>query len=607
MTQYPTIADHGLIGDLQTAALVATDGTIDWMCLPRFDSPSVFAALLDPAKGGHCRARPTGAAYRSTQMYFPDTAILITRFMTEEGTGEIVDFMPPVTEKTATTTHRLVRMLRCVRGRITFEVDIGPRFDYGRSRHATRVLADGAVFDDGHTVLTVHAVREPDEPRLARFEVVAGGNLHGELTLHAGQTRGLVLESDALSPPRTISPAEVEILFRDTVSFWHRWLARSTYTGRWREMVHRSAITLKLMTYAPTGGIVAAPTAGLPEQLGGERNWDYRYTWIRDASFSVNSLLALGFTEEAADFAGWLRERYRSSGTSLKIMYRVDGSEDLAEQELHTLAGYRNSLPIRIGNDASGQLQLDIYGELLDSVYQADRAGLRIAHQGWQALVELLGWLSENWDTPEEGIWETRCGRADFTYGRLMSWVAFDRAVRLATERGLPGPVQDWRRQRDLIHAQIWERGWHPDRRAFTQHYDTDVLDSSLLRMAQLGFVAPRDPQWLATLEAIDRELVTDSLVYRYDPLASPDGLAGSEGTFSLCTFNHVNALTRAGQIERARLAFEKMLTYANHVGLYAEEIDVTGRQLGNFPQAFTHFSLIDAALVLDRALGVAH
>ncbi|MFC9997727.1 glycoside hydrolase family 15 protein [Nocardia sp. NPDC127526] len=602
MDHYPPIADHGLIGDLQTAALVATDGTVDWMCLPRFDGPSVFGALLDRDRGGHCRIRPA-ESYRSTQMYFPDTAILITRFMTENGTGEIVDFMPPITARTPSDNHTLVRMLRCVRGQISFELDLVPRFDYGRRAHTTHILEDGAVFDGGEFGLTVHAVREPDDARLAHIQAMGGGHLRGSITLTSGQIRGLVLESGAATAPRPIRVAEIEEMFAETVRFWHTWLAQSTYRGRWREMVHRSAITLKLMTYAPTGGIVAAPTTGLPEQLGGTRNWDYRFTWIRDASFSVYSLLALGFTEEAADFAGWLRDRYRSHGGPLKIMYRVDGSWDLNEEILPHWEGYRGSSPVRIGNDASGQLQLDIYGEMLDSIYQADKRGLRIGHQGWHDVVELLDWLAGNWDRPEEGIWETRGGRADFTYGRLMSWVAFDRAVRLATEHSLPGPVEQWQRHRDRIYDQLWERGWNPHRRAFVQQYDSDVLDSSLLRMAQVGFVAPRDPQWLSTLDGIADELVTDSLVYRYDPLASPDGLRGTEGTFSLCTFSYVNALARAGKLAQARLVFEKMLTYANHVGLYAEEIDLTGEQLGNFPQAFTHLSLIDAAIALDHAM----
>jgi GH15 family glucan-1,4-alpha-glucosidase len=320
----------------------------------------------------------------------------------------------------------------------------------------------------------------------------------------------------------------------------------------------------------------------------------------------------MGFTEEAADFARWLADRYQESdgGASgpLKIMYRVDGSADLTEEILEHWEGYRGSRPVRIGNGAADQLQLDIYGELLDSIYHADRHGLRVGHRGWQALSGLLDWLGENWDQPDEGIWESRGGRENFTYGRLMSWVAFDRGARLSEELSRPGPIETWRAHRDRIYAQIWEQGWHPGRRAFVQRYGSDVLDSSLLRMAQVGFVAERDPNWLATLAAMEQALVSDSLVYRYDPEAAPDGLAGAEGTFSLCSFNYVNALAGAGYLDKARLVFEKMLTYGNHLGLYAEEIGPTGEQLGNFPQAFTHLALIDAALTLDNALdlGVA-
>ncbi|WP_330185422.1 glycoside hydrolase family 15 protein [Nocardia sp. NBC_01503] len=602
MSHYPPIADHGLIGDLQTAALVSTDGTIDWFCCPRFDSPSVFGSLLDHQRGGHCRVRPAQRPYRTQQMYFPDTAILITRFMTDIGTGEVIDFMPPA-GRDSTDTHRLVRMLRCVRGRITFELDIAPRFDYGRRTHTTRLTADGAVFDSGSSGLTLHAVREPGDDQLAQVQVTEDGSLHGLLPLAAGQVRGFVLESGAPGIPMAIPVAEIETMFDQAVQFWHTWLAHCTYRGRWREIVHRAAITLKLLTYAPTGAIVAAPTAGLPEMIGGERNWDYRYTWIRDASFSVSALLSLGFTEEATEFAAWLRGRYQDKGTQLEIMYRVDGSADLREEVLGHWEGYRGSSPVRIGNDASGQLQLDIYGELLDSIDTADRSGLRIGHEGWQKVTELLDWLAINWDQPEEGIWETRGGRADFTYGRLMTWVAFDRGIRLAERHSLLAPIDEWRRQRDLVDAQLWSCGWNERRRAFVQRYDAEVLDAALLRMAQVGFIAPRDPMWLSTLSGIRRELVTDSLVHRYNPSASPDGLSGSEGTFSLCTFDYVNALARAGNLTQARLVFEKMLTYSNHLGLYAEEIGLTGEQLGNFPQAFTHLSLIDAALTLDHAM----
>ena len=607
MADYPLIADHGLIGDLQTSALVSTDGSIDWFCAPRFDSPSMFAALLDHRRGGHLRFRPVDKEVTSKQLYFPDTAILITRFMTEGGVGEVVDFMPVASATTATTRHRLVRMVRCVRGQMTFDLDVAPRFDYGRERHETQLTDSGMVFQGPRTSCTVHIVREPGDERLVRPEVDAEGAVHATLTLRAGQMRGLVLETDSVGPPRDIRVAEVRQLFDDTAAFWKSWLSRSTYTGRWREMLGRSAITLKLMTYAPTGGLVAAPTAGLPEQVGGERNWDYRYTWVRDASFSVYSLLGMGFTEEAAAFAGWLRDRVRDQVSEaegpLNIMYRVDGSPDLGEEVLEHWEGYRGSSPVRIGNGAAGQLQLDIYGEAMDSIYYADRRGIQGGHQGWLSVCELLDWLTDNWDQPEEGIWETRGGRKDFTYGRLMSWVALDRGVRLATAHGRPAPLDRWVAQRDAIYRQIMERGWSSERQAFVQQYDDRVLDSSLLRMSSVGFVSPHDPMWASTLRAMDEELVTDSLVYRYDPEASPDGLRGSEGTFSLCTFTYVDALARAGRVDDARLVFEKMLTYANHLGLYSEEIALTGEQIGNFPQAFTHLALIDAAITLDSQL----
>lgn len=602
MDDYPMIADHGLIGDLQTAALVSTDGTIDWFCSPRFDAPSVFGALLDRRRGGYCRIRPARPVFEVRQLYFPDTAILITRFMTEAGTGEVVDFMVPEPARQPGVRHRLFRMLRCVRGQVDFQVDVAPRFDYGRRPHRTHETEHGMVFDSGDVSMTLHAVREPDDTRLADLRVTEDGDVRGTVALTAGQVRGIVLEAGG-GGPRTVRVSEVEAAFDTTVRFWRSWLARSTYRGRWREAVNRSAVTLKLMTYAPTGAIIAAPTAGLPEQLGGERNWDYRYTWVRDASFAVNSLLRLGFTEEAASFARWLGDRYRQHGTSLRIMYRVDGSPDLAEEILDHWEGYRGSAPVRIGNDASGQLQLDIYGELMDSVYQAHQRGLPVGHQGWHALTDVLDWLTQNWDQPEEGIWETRGGRQEFTYGRVMCWVAFDRGLRLAEAHGRPGALARWREQRDAIYNQVWERGFDQDRQAFMQQYGGEVLDSSLLRMPQVGFLSPDDPQWQTTLVAMERELVEDSLVYRYDPGASPDGLRGTEGTFSLCTFNYVDALARTGQLDKARLVFEKMLTYGNHLGLYAEEIGPTGEQLGNFPQAFTHLALIDAATTLDNAL----
>jgi GH15 family glucan-1,4-alpha-glucosidase len=604
---YPDISDHGLIGDLQTAALVDTDGTIDWFCVPRFDSPSVFASLLDAEKGGYFRVRPTAEDYVTRQLYLPNTAILVTRFLTEAGVGEVIDFMP-IAGREATDRHELVRLVRVVRGSMQFVAEVQPRFDYGRAPHTVELGDEGVVFASDALTLTMHRVGDPvvhGTERAGRVEVLEQG-VRVTISLDAGEMTGVVIESGGVAP-RQISFDRLREMFEETRRYWRDWNARSTYTGRWREMVSRAAMTLKLMTYAPSGALVAAPTAALPEQVGGERNWDYRYTWVRDASFSVYALLGLGYTEEAEAFVGWLMDRIRESvGTGsgpLKIMYRVDGSSDLVEESLEHLEGYRGSSPVHVGNGAADQLQLDIYGEAMDAIHLADTHGLQLPHRGWAQIRDMLDWVCENWDQPEEGIWETRGGRQDFTYGRFMCWVALDRGIRLARRHGRPAPLVTWTEQRDRIYEQIMAKGWHPERGAFVQHYDTDVLDASLLLMPLMGFVAPRDPMWLSTLDEMDEELVSDSLVYRYDPAASPDGLRGSEGTFTLCSFFYVDALARAGRLDEAQLTFEKMLTYANHLGLYSEEIGLTGEQLGNFPQAFSHLALINAAVNLDYQL----
>jgi len=408
--------------------------------------------------------------------------------------------------------------------------------------------------------------------------------------------------------PRAYSEEEIREAFEQTVAYWRSWLAQSRYQGRWREMVHRAALTLKLLVYEPTGAIVAAPTTSLPEQIGGPRNYDYRYTWIRDAAFSLYALLRIGFTEEAAGFMSWLTDRFKERQSHalgpLQIMYDVRGGSELTEQMLDHFEGYRGSRPVRIGNAASDQLQLDIYGELIDSVYLYNRHASPIHHDTWMDLCRVVEWLCENWDQEDEGIWEVRSGRQLFTMSRLMSWVALDRAVRIALERGLPGDLTRWQRQRDTIYHQIMTRGWNAQRSAFVQHYNTDMLDAGVLMMPLVNFIAPTDRHWLSTLDAISNELVSDSLVYRYNVEASPDGLTGEEGTFSICTFWYVEALAKAGRLDEARLTFEKMLTYANHLGLYAEQIGLTGELLGNFPQAFTHLALISAACDLDARLG---
>ncbi len=597
---YPAIEDHGLIGDLQTAALVATDGTVDWMCLPRFDSPSVFASLLDRRGGGRFALAPVGSKHVTRQMYLPNTAILVTRFLSADGVAEVMDFMPVERPAVASERHRLVRMITGIRGTMTFEARIEPRFDYGRSAHKTHVTDAGAVFDGGSPVLSLSSTWPLEAD---------GDDVRACFTVKAGETGAMICESGGSGHPAKVGQRQLARWYAETTQFWRQWLARGTYRGRWREAVERSAITLKLMTYAPTGGMVAAPTAGLPEQVGGERNWDYRYTWIRDASFSVFALLGLGFTDEAAGLTAWIRDRLEdragTDGPPLAIMYRVDGSSDLDEYNLDHFEGYRRSSPVRIGNGAADQLQLDIYGEALDSIYRFECMMPVIGERGWNDITGMLDWLCEHWDQPDEGIWETRGGRRPFMYGRLMSWVAFDRAIRMAQARGRPADLGRWTMARDQLYRNVMDKGWNPAMKAFVQYEGSDVLDASTLLMPTVGMVVPTDEKWASTMAAIDKTLVSDSLVYRYDPSASPDGLRGSEGTFSLCTFWYVDALTRSGRIDEARLVFEKMLTYGNHLGLFSEEIGVTGEQLGNFPQAFTHLQLINAAVNLDQHLNL--
>ncbi|CAM5578639.1 glycoside hydrolase family 15 protein [Kitasatospora aureofaciens] len=597
--RYMPISEHGLIGDLRTAALVGTDGTIDWYCCPRFDAPSVFGAILDADKGGSFQLAADVPA-RTRQFYFPDTNVLITRFYAADGVAEIQDFMPVADESREAARHRLIRRVVCVRGTLPFAARIAPRFGYGAEPHTVRVRGHEAVFESPSLslALTSTAPLEPDAMDVvSHFKLLEGESVVFALDRIGDDVR-----------PRACPAAEAEAEFGTTVRFWRRWLSQSRYRGRWREMVHRSALVLKLLTYVPTGAIVAAPTTSLPEQVGGGRNWDYRYVWVRDAAFCVYAMLRLGFTSEAEAFMGFLSERgiMRGSGPTgpLQIMYGIDGRSDLPETDLSHLEGHLGSAPVRVGNAATKQLQLDIYGALIDSVYLYDKWGQPISSDRWDEVGAVVGWLCDHWDQPDEGVWETRGGRKNYVYSRLMCWVAIERAIRIANRRGLPADLPRWQRCRDEVYRQIMRQGWSEERGAFLQDLDGDVLDASVLMMPMAKFISPTDPKWLSTLDALSTDLVSDSLVYRYDPQASPDGLQGPEGTFSICSFWYVEALTRAGRVEEARLAFEKMLTYANHVGLYAEEIGRTGEQLGNFPQAFTHLSLISAAFNLDRALG---
>ncbi|MFE9425727.1 glycoside hydrolase family 15 protein [Kitasatospora sp. NPDC006697] len=601
---YPPIAEHGIVGDLQTAALVSTAGDIDWWCTPRFDSPSLFASLLDRAKGGHCRLAVDREAVPDAevkQLYLADTAIVVTRFLSPDGVAEVVDFMLPDTSPVPSPEHRLLRVARVVRGRVPFVLECRPRFDYGRGTHRL-------ALPDRHTAHFQGPDQELFLQSTGPAELSADGtDAVSRFVLGAGELTAVQLTTRPPGGQGRPSPPTDDgafAAFEQCREFWYRWLKASRYHGRWQQIVDRSAITLKLLSYHPTGALIAAATMGLPEQVGGERNWDYRYTWIRDASLSVHTLIELGFEQEALAFRHWVRDRIEAAGAGaepLQIMYRIDGDPHLSEEVLADWEGYRGSFPVRAGNAAADQLQLDIYGEAAYAFAAGD--GDMGALRGWQAFSRLVDWLADNWDRPDEGIWETRGGRQDFTYSRLMCWVAFDRAVRIAGKHARPADLHRWSGVRDDILRQLVDRGWNAERRAFTQHYATDVLDASLLLMPKVGFLSPTDPDWLSTLDAMDQELVSDSLVYRYDPAASPDGLRGSEGTFNLCSFLYVEALARAGRLNQARYAFDKMLTYANHVGLFAEEIGPSGEQLGNFPQAFTHLALIDAALALDREL----
>jgi GH15 family glucan-1,4-alpha-glucosidase len=604
---YPPIADHGVIGNLRTVALVATDGTIDWFCFPRFDSPSVFASLLDDRKGGCFRIAPAGP-WTSRQLYWPDTNVLLTRFFTPDGVGEISDFMPIGVATDDLGSQVLIRRVRVARGQVTFSAECRPAFDYARTAHTLDITRGRAIFSTpGLTLSLITPIpleRSPGDGVTARF------------VLEEGQSAVFVLGRylPDVSCPFAITN-RADDLFEATVQFWRRWLRKSTYTGRWREIVHRSALVLKLLTYEPSGAIVAAPTCSLPEVIGGTRNWDYRYGWIRDAAFTVYGFLRIGFTDEAGAFMEWLRKCFHDEDESMQVVYGIDGLRELDEIELSHLDGYCGSRPVRVGNAAYRQLQLDIYGELLDAVYLWNKYATPLGYDSWVRLRHMIDWLADNWRREDEGIWEVRGGSRHFTYSKMMCWVAFDRALRLADKRSFPADRARWLHIRDEIYEEIMRKAWNSGQRTFVQSYGSSALDASSLIMPLVFFLSPADPRMVGTLQAINRSpreggLVSDGLVFRYDARTVDDGLGRGypEGTFNLCTFWLVEALTRASRthpkmLDEARLLFERMIGFANHLGLYAEEIGPNGEALGNFPQAFTHLALISAAYNLDRAL----
>lgn len=607
---YQPIEDYGIVGNMYTAALISKQGSIDWLCFPRFDSPSVFGAILDDEKGGHFSIAPARDSWTPDQFYWPGTNVLITRYRTPEASGEVTDFMPmrDASRETPEEARPLVRLVKATRGTMRFLAECIPAFNYARDRHETKLTREGACFHTPHQSFALTA----SVPLRAQR-----GGAGAEFTLEAGQIATFLLSGapESSDPQRPLTGEEGRNLMEETVAYWREWLSKCSYEGRWREMVHRSALVLELLAYEPTGAIVAAPTTSLPEVIGGVRNWDYRCSWIRDSAFTVYALLRIGLTDEAARFMSWIESRCREmepDGT-LQTVYGIDGRHGLAETTLDHLKGYRGSRPVRIGNAAYQQLQMDIYGELMDSVYLFNKYVHPISYDLWRYLRRMIDWVTENFQRTDNGIWEVRGGPQHFVYSKLMCWVALDRGVRLAAKRSFPADHDRWIKCRDKIYEEILSKGWNEERQAFVQHYGAKALDASVLMMPMVFFVSPTDPRMLKTLEAIGRYpsqggLLSDGAVLRYNLAEAQDGLAGQEGSFNMCSFWYVEALTRAGRTDRKRLAraqllFEGAIQQANHLGLYAEESGPQGEALGNFPQAFTHLGLISAAFNLDRAL----
>jgi GH15 family glucan-1,4-alpha-glucosidase len=591
---YNPIEDYGVIGDLNTACHVCRNGSIDFFCFPDFDSPSVFARMLDAEKGGYFSIAPEFDVGRHNQLYLPDTNILLTRFLSEDGILEITDFMPIAARN---EVSRIIRTVRAVRGEIPVKMECFPAPDYARFRPEV-ILSDNnrsAGFAGGDYRLRLQSTREMSKK---------DGRAEAHFTLEEGKCACFMFTCGQCEEV----PFEEKTLFdlqEETAKYWRDWVSQVNYGGRWPEVVRRSALALKLMTSGKHGSIAAAPTFSLPETIGGARNWDYRYCWIRDSAFTVYAFLRLNFKEEASAYMDWIEKRFRDCGDdgSLQLMYGLDGGTELVEKELEHLEGYEGSRPVRIGNAAKDQLQLDIYGELLDSVYLADKYVHKISYDSWMNVTRTVNYVCENWQKPDAGIWEFRGGYKEFLHSRLMNWVAVDRAVRMAQKESLPAPFSRWFDVRGEIYHDIFDNFWDEELQAFVQYKGAKTVDASALLMPLVKFISPLDPRWLSTMDEIKKQLVSDSLVKRYNvERAGFEALDGSEeGSFTMCSFWYIECLARAGRREEARLLFDKMIGYANHLGLYSEELGHDGRHLGNFPQAFTHLALISAASALER------
>lgn len=596
---FEPIENYGVIGNMRSIALVGINGSIDFLCYPNFDSPTVFAALLDDQKGGCFQIQPQLKEKRIRQLYLPDTNILLTRFLADEGVAELSDYMPIATD--GVQPNEIIRTVAVIRGEVSFKMRCQPRFDYARCGHAVNIDIEErcAVFSPGNDAC----------PPMALYSTVAlrqeSAEVTSEFRLRAGEKATFVFGGVRAQE----EPPEMEFVeqrFHETARFWKSWIAKSKYKGRWREMVNRSALMLKLLISREYGSLIAAPTFSLPEEIGGVRNWDYRFTWLRDATFTLYALIRLGFVDETEAFIDWLKGRLGDDAERgpLQVMYGVDGRQKLDELTLDHLQGYEQSRPVRIGNAAYQQLQLDIYGEMMDAIYLANKYGDPISYAGWQGLQRILEWLAKNWQRPDEGIWEVRGGAREFLHSRLMCWVAFDRALRLAQKRSLSAPLGAWLHTRDAIRQDIFANFWDEELQTFVQSKGSKDLDASVLLMPLMRFISPVDPMWLSTMKAIESRLVEDTLVRRYEAERTHvDGIPGGEGSFTACSFWYIECLARAGELEKAQLLFEKLLGYANHLGLYSEQIGLSGQHLGNFPQAFTHLALISTATYLDRVL----
>jgi GH15 family glucan-1,4-alpha-glucosidase len=588
------IEDYGLIGDCETAALVSRRGSIDWLCWPRFDGGACFAALLGSPDHGRWLITPVDEQAQSTRRYRPDTLILETEFSTPEGTARLTDFMP-----LHDGTSSIVRLVTGLSGRLALRTELVLRFDYGS------LVPWVSRLDDG----TLRAISGPDMALLRTTVALRGERLKtvGDFSVAAGQTIAFELTycESHRSPPAAIDPPAA---LAATETYWHQWTSRCADLGEWNEAARRSLITLKALTYRPTGGIVAAPTTSLPEQLGGTRNWDYRLCWLRDSTLTLLALMNGGYYDEARDWGEWLLRAAAGSPAQLQIMYGLGGERRLTEWEVPWLPGYQGAAPVRIGNAAADQLQLDVFGEVMDALYQARRGGIADSKAGWALQRALVRHLESIWDKPDEGIWEVRGGRQHFTHSKVMAWVAIDRAIRTVEEFGLHGPVERWRALRDRIHEEVCSKAFNPTIGAFVQAYGSAQLDASALLLPLVGFLPPGDPRAQSTVEAIERHLMEDGFVLRYDTRATRDGLPAGEGAFLACSFWLADNLILLGHQRKARRLFERLLTLRNDLGLLAEEYDPrAGRQVGNFPQAFSHIALLTTAFNLAHARKPVH